>query len=108
MLAKTGVHHYSGNNIELGTACGRYYRVCTLSITDPGKQKLVYHHTIQDSSVKLYQSTIISDLAWKLIAKIGFRLVTLLHNNVIMQNIFCIFKLKFNSESDDFFPSGSF
>merc|ERR1711976_1138356 len=21
MLAKTGVHHYSGNNIELGTAC---------------------------------------------------------------------------------------
>ncbi|KAI4574361.1 hypothetical protein MJT46_003640 [Ovis ammon polii x Ovis aries] len=26
MLAKTGVHHYSGNNIELGTACGKYYR----------------------------------------------------------------------------------
>ena len=24
MLAKTGVHHYSGNNIELGTACGKY------------------------------------------------------------------------------------
>ncbi|XP_072753471.1 large ribosomal subunit protein eL30 isoform X2 [Anoplolepis gracilipes] len=22
MLAKTGVHHYTGNNIELGTACG--------------------------------------------------------------------------------------
>lgn len=36
MLAKTGVHHYSGNNIELGTACGKYFRVCTLSITDPG------------------------------------------------------------------------
>lgn len=36
MLAKTGVHHYNGNNIELGTACGKYYRVCTLSITDPG------------------------------------------------------------------------
>ncbi|XP_060538463.1 large ribosomal subunit protein eL30-like [Pantherophis guttatus] len=30
MLAKTGVHHYSGNNIELGTACGKYYRVCTV------------------------------------------------------------------------------
>ena len=30
MLAKTGVHHYSSNNIELGTACGKYYRVCTL------------------------------------------------------------------------------
>jgi hypothetical protein len=27
MLAKTGVHHYTGNNIELGTACGKYFRV---------------------------------------------------------------------------------
>ncbi|XDB46793.1 hypothetical protein AB1E18_000408 [Capra hircus] len=36
MLAKTGVHHYSGNNIELGTACGKYCRVCTLAIIDPG------------------------------------------------------------------------
>jgi large subunit ribosomal protein L30e len=36
MLAKTGVHHYTGNNIELGTACGKYFRVCTLTITDPG------------------------------------------------------------------------
>lgn len=23
MLAKTGVHHYTGNNIDLGTACGK-------------------------------------------------------------------------------------
>uniref|UniRef100_A0A673VJR7 Large ribosomal subunit protein eL30 n=1 Tax=Suricata suricatta TaxID=37032 RepID=A0A673VJR7_SURSU len=36
MLAKTGVHHYSGSNTELGTACGKYYRVCTLAIIDPG------------------------------------------------------------------------
>jgi len=36
MLAKTGVHHYTGNNIELGTACGKYFKVCTMSITDPG------------------------------------------------------------------------
>ncbi|GAB0092335.1 60S ribosomal protein L30 [Sergentomyia squamirostris] len=41
MLAKTGVHHYSGNNIELGTACGRYYRVCTLSITDAGDSDII-------------------------------------------------------------------
>nr|ABX44833.1 putative 60S ribosomal protein RPL30 [Flustra foliacea] len=41
MLAKTGVHHYSGNNIELGTACGRYYRVCTMSITDPGDSDII-------------------------------------------------------------------
>nr|AGN29635.1 60S ribosomal protein L30 [Acartia pacifica] len=36
MLAKTGVHHYVGDNNDLGTACGKYFRVCTLSITDPG------------------------------------------------------------------------
>ncbi|ELK03460.1 60S ribosomal protein L30, partial [Pteropus alecto] len=36
MLAKTCVHHYSGNNIELGTVHGKYYRVCTLAIIDPG------------------------------------------------------------------------
>ena len=41
MLAKTGVHHYSGNNIELGTACGKYYRVCTLAIVDPGDSDII-------------------------------------------------------------------
>ncbi|XP_783150.1 60S ribosomal protein L30 isoform X2 [Strongylocentrotus purpuratus] len=41
MLAKTGVHHYSGNNIELGTACGKYFRVCTLCITDPGDSDII-------------------------------------------------------------------
>ncbi|XP_046392933.1 60S ribosomal protein L30 [Ischnura elegans] len=41
MLAKTGVHHYSGNNVELGTACGKYFRVCTLSITDPGDSDII-------------------------------------------------------------------
>merc|ERR1712173_159858 len=41
MLAKTGVHHYTGNNIELGTACGKYFQVCTLSITDPGDSDII-------------------------------------------------------------------
>merc|ERR1711983_131010 len=41
MLAKTGVHHYSGNNNELGTACGKYFSVCTLSITDPGDSDII-------------------------------------------------------------------
>merc|ERR1712156_647813 len=41
MFAKTGVHHYSGNNIELGTACGKYFRVATLSITDPGDSDII-------------------------------------------------------------------
>lgn len=41
MLAKTGVHHYTGNNVELGTACGKYFRVCTLSITDAGDSDII-------------------------------------------------------------------
>ncbi|CAH3174090.1 unnamed protein product [Porites lobata] len=41
MLAKTGVHHYTGNNIELGTACGKYFRVSVLSITDPGDSDII-------------------------------------------------------------------
>ncbi|KAK3726959.1 hypothetical protein RRG08_004053 [Elysia crispata] len=41
MLAKTGVHHYDGNNIELGTACGKYFRCCTLSITNPGNSDII-------------------------------------------------------------------
>ncbi|XP_059028411.1 large ribosomal subunit protein eL30-like [Mustela lutreola] len=36
MLAQTGVHNYSGNNIELGTAGGKSYRVCMLAIMEPG------------------------------------------------------------------------
>nr|XP_012804431.1 60S ribosomal protein L30-like [Jaculus jaculus] len=41
MWAKTGAHHYSGNNIELGTACGKYYRVCTLPIVEPGDSDII-------------------------------------------------------------------
>merc|ERR1711959_142712 len=42
MLAKTGVHHFAGTNINLGTACGKYFRVCTLSITDPGDSDIIH------------------------------------------------------------------
>ncbi|XP_008069007.1 60S ribosomal protein L30-like [Carlito syrichta] len=41
MLAKTGVHQYSGNNIELGTVYGKDYRVCTLAIIDPGVSDII-------------------------------------------------------------------
>ena len=41
MLSKTGVHHYSGNNIELGTACGKYFRVGCVSIVDAGDSDLI-------------------------------------------------------------------
>ncbi|CEM06891.1 unnamed protein product [Vitrella brassicaformis CCMP3155] len=36
MLAKIDVYHYQGDNNELGTACGKYFRVGCLAITDPG------------------------------------------------------------------------
>ncbi|ORX80091.1 60S ribosomal protein [Basidiobolus meristosporus CBS 931.73] len=41
MLSKTSVHHYNGNNIELGTACGKYFRVGVLSITDAGDSDIL-------------------------------------------------------------------
>merc|ERR1712028_12619 len=41
MLAKTGVHHYSGNNVILGTACGKYFRCSALTITDPGDSDII-------------------------------------------------------------------
>jgi len=41
MLSDTGVHHYSGNNVELGTACGKYFTVSTLSVTDAGDSDII-------------------------------------------------------------------
>ncbi|PKA65707.1 60S ribosomal protein L30 [Apostasia shenzhenica] len=41
MLAKVGVHHFNGNNVDLGTACGKYFRVCCLSIIDPGDSDII-------------------------------------------------------------------
>ncbi len=41
MLAKTGVHYYSGDNVSLGTACGKYFRVSTVSIIDPGDSDII-------------------------------------------------------------------
>ena len=36
VLANTHVYHYTGNNIDLGSACGRYHRVALLGILDAG------------------------------------------------------------------------
>ena len=41
MLAKCPVHHYSGNNNDLGTACGKFYRVSMLAITDAGDSDIL-------------------------------------------------------------------
>ena len=41
LLAKCQVYHYSGTNSDLGTACGKFYRVSVLSITDPGDSDIL-------------------------------------------------------------------
>lgn len=41
MLAKCGVHQYNGNNVELGTACGKYFRVSMLTVVDPGDSDII-------------------------------------------------------------------
>ena len=41
MLSKTGFHHYHGNNVDLGTACGKLHRVGVLTVTDPGDSDII-------------------------------------------------------------------
>ena len=41
MLAKCQVHHYNGNNSDLGTACGKFFRVSIATITDPGDSDIL-------------------------------------------------------------------
>ncbi|XP_009339570.1 60S ribosomal protein L30-like [Pyrus x bretschneideri] len=41
MLAKVGVHHYNGNNVELRTTCGKYLLVSCLSIIDAGDSDII-------------------------------------------------------------------
>lgn len=45
MLGRISVHHYTGNNIELGTACGKLFRVGVLSVTDPGDSDIAQEVT---------------------------------------------------------------
>ncbi|RMJ24052.1 60S ribosomal protein L30 [Aspergillus sp. HF37] len=41
MLAKCPVHHFGGNNIELGTACGKLYRCSVMSVLDAGDSDIM-------------------------------------------------------------------
>lgn len=41
MLAKTGVHHFAGTNNDLGTACGKYFRVSCMCILDAGDSDIL-------------------------------------------------------------------
>ncbi|CAN9469892.1 unnamed protein product [Alternaria alternata] len=45
MLSKTSVHHFSGNNIELGTACGKLFRCSVMSILDAGDSDILSQNT---------------------------------------------------------------
>lgn len=41
MLAKCAVHQYSGNNSELGTACGKFFRVSSVAILEAGDSDIL-------------------------------------------------------------------
>ena len=41
LLAKCNVHHYAGNNSELGTACGKFYRVSMVTVIDFGDSDIL-------------------------------------------------------------------
>ncbi|KAB5525680.1 50S ribosomal protein L30e-like protein [Coniochaeta sp. 2T2.1] len=45
MLAKTSVHHFNGNNIELGTALGKLFRCSTMAIIDAGDSDILSDQT---------------------------------------------------------------
>mmetsp|Transcript_20794 Transcript_20794/g.26844 ORF Transcript_20794/g.26844 Transcript_20794/m.26844 type:complete len:109 (+) Transcript_20794:149-475(+) len=41
MLSKTQVHHYPGDNNELGTACGKFFRASVMTIIDAGDSDIL-------------------------------------------------------------------
>ena len=41
LLAKCAVVHYTGNNSDLGTACGKFFRVGCMCILDAGDSDIL-------------------------------------------------------------------
>jgi len=41
ILARCGVYHYNGNNIDLGTGCGKYFRVSCMAIIKQGDSDII-------------------------------------------------------------------
>jgi len=41
MLSETGVYHYNGTNVDLGTACGQYFRVGSMAVIEVGDSDIV-------------------------------------------------------------------
>ena len=40
-LCKSEVNSFEGNNLELGTACGKLFAVSAMVITDPGDSDIL-------------------------------------------------------------------
>lgn len=40
-LCQASVHNYEGNNLELGTACGKLFAVSSMIISDPGDSDIL-------------------------------------------------------------------
>lgn len=40
-LSKTRVYHFKGSNSDLGTACGKFFRVSMMSVVDQGDSDLL-------------------------------------------------------------------
>ena len=40
-LASVPIYNYSGNNIDLGSACGKYHRVALMGILDAGDSDIL-------------------------------------------------------------------
>eukprot|EP01108_Squamamoeba_japonica_P001567 TRINITY_DN1676_c0_g1_i1.p3 TRINITY_DN1676_c0_g1~~TRINITY_DN1676_c0_g1_i1.p3 ORF type:complete len:112 (+),score=39.71 TRINITY_DN1676_c0_g1_i1:123-458(+) len=41
LLSKTPVYHFKGTNTELGTACGKFFRVSMVSVLDGGDSDIL-------------------------------------------------------------------
>ena len=41
VLAKSDVHHFDGNNVEMGTACAKLFPVSAMVISDPGDSDIL-------------------------------------------------------------------
>jgi large subunit ribosomal protein L30e len=41
MLAKVKIYLYPGNNVALGTACGKYHNVSVMAIIDAGDSDIL-------------------------------------------------------------------
>jgi large subunit ribosomal protein L30e len=50
LLSKTRVHQYSGANQDLGTACGKYFRVSMMAVTEAGDSDIIRHVEESESS----------------------------------------------------------